>query len=163
MSRVESLADDWRRSCWSDPWHGPSLGSLLRGVDAATAAARPVSGAHSIWELVLHVTGWTCEVARRMEGGEPAMPEEGDWPDVGEASPARWQAALDALAESQARLDRVLTAFPETRLTERVGGARDAPLGTGVTYEGMVRGALQHNGYHGGQIALLRRAAERRA
>ena len=39
--------------------------------------------------------------------------------------------------------------------------AADAPLGTGVSYEGMVSGALQHNAYHGGQVALLRRAAGR--
>jgi hypothetical protein len=49
-------------------------------------------------------------------------------------------------------------AFPAKRWTERVGGARDAPLGTGVTYAAMVSGLLQHSGYHGGQIGLLRRA-----
>jgi uncharacterized damage-inducible protein DinB len=160
VTLLESLADDWRRSCWTDPWHGPSLGTLLRDLDAADAATHPIDGAHSVWELVLHLTGWTREVARRLEGLEPSMPEDGDWPAVGEASPARWQAALDALAESQARLERSLLAFPADRLAQRVGGARDAPLGTGVSYEGMVRGALQHNGYHGGQVALLRRALQ---
>lgn len=159
MSAIESLADDWRRSCWSDPWHGPSLGVLLRDVDPETAAAHPIPGAHSIWEVVRHVTAWTNEVARRLEGGSPALPDEGDWPEAAEPSAEAWQAALAALAASQGRFEGSLLAFPPERLDERVGDARDAPLGTGVSFEGMIRGALQHNAYHGGQVALLRRAA----
>ena len=30
---------------------------VLEGVSAEAAAAHPVAGAHSIWELVLHLTG----------------------------------------------------------------------------------------------------------
>ena len=159
MSTTSALADDWRRSCWTDPWHGPSLGTLLRDVEAQTAAAHPIAGGHSIWEVVLHLTAWTAEVARRLEGHAPAIPSEGDWPAPAEADAAHWHAALDALADAQARFEAQLSAFPASRLPERVGGDRDAPLGTGVSFQGMISGALQHNAYHGGQIALLRRAA----
>lgn len=161
MGPIDVLADLWRRSCWSDPWHGSSLGALLRDVDAATAASRPLEGAHSIWEVVLHLTGWTGEVARRLEGHAPAMPQSGDWPTPPEPTAARWQETLDALADAEGRLERLIVAFPEDRLGERVGHERDAPLGTGVSYEGLIQGSLQHNAYHGGQIALLRRAASR--
>ena len=161
MSPTEVLADQWRRSCWSDPWHGSSLGALLRDVDAATAAAHPIEGRHTIWEVVLHLTGWTDEVARRLEGHAPAMPQAGDWPHPVEATAPNWQRVLDALAEAQGRLERSIVAFPAERLAERVGHERDAPLGTGVSFEGLIQGALQHNAYHGGQIALLRRAAGR--
>lgn len=161
MSAIDTLADEWRRSCWTDPWHGPSLGALLRDVDAETAAAHPIAGGHSIWEIVLHLTAWTNEVTRRLDAGVPAMPAEGDWPATPEPDAARWQATLDALADAQGRLESRLVAFPPDRLGERVGGERDAPLGTGVSYEGLVNGAVQHNAYHGGQIAILRRAAAR--
>ncbi|HEU5170363.1 MAG TPA: hypothetical protein VFU46_07490 [Gemmatimonadales bacterium] len=33
----------------------------------ADELARPIPGAHTIWELVLHVTGWRREVARRLD------------------------------------------------------------------------------------------------
>jgi uncharacterized damage-inducible protein DinB len=161
LGPIDVLADQWRRSCWSDAWHGSSLGALLRDVGAETAAAHPIVGGHSIWEVVLHLTGWTDEVARRLEGHAPAMPSAGDWPSTSEPTAARWQETLDGLAEAQARLERALVAFPAARLAERVGSERDAPLGTGVSHEGLVQGALQHNAYHGGQIALLRRAAGR--
>ena len=161
MSPIDLLADQWRRSCWNDAWHGSSLGALLRDVDAKAASAHPIPGAHSIWEVVLHLTGWTDEVAHRLEGHAPAQPRAGDWPAPAEPTAASWQAALDALADAQGRLEAVLVAFPADRLAERVGGERDAPLGTGLSYEGMINGVLQHNAYHGGQLALLRRAAAR--
>jgi len=161
MGPIEVLADQWRRSCWSDPWHGSSLGALLRDVDAETAAAHPIAGGHSIWEVVQHLTSWTDEVTRRLDGHAPAMPQSGDWPTPPEPTAASWQQTLDGLADAQGRLERALLAFPGERLAERVGSERDAPLGTGVSHEGLVQGALQHNAYHGGQIALLRRAAGR--
>jgi hypothetical protein len=42
-----------------------------------------------------------------------------------------------------------------------MGGAisdRDPALGSGVNHRAMVHGLIQHNAYHSGQIALLRKA-----
>src|SRR5918997_835832 len=61
-------------------WHGPAVLELLDGVTAAQAHARPIAGAHSIWELVLHLAGTYGLVLRRIEGdGRPLRPDE-DWP-----------------------------------------------------------------------------------
>jgi hypothetical protein len=38
-----------------------------------------------------------------------------------------------------------------------VGPARDAPLGSGVTFGVMLVGLMEHNAYHGGQLSLLKR------
>ena len=139
-------------------WHGASLAENLHGITPQEAAARPIPGAHSIWEIVLHVAGWAGEVRRRLEGGEPDMPVEGDWPAVGDTGARAWADARDRLRESHERLAEAIRTFPETRWSDRVGGERDGPLGTGTTHAAMVSGLLQHSGYHGGQIGLLRRA-----
>jgi uncharacterized damage-inducible protein DinB len=139
-------------------WHGASLAENLHSLTQQEAAARPVAGGHSIWEIVLHTAAWTGEVRRRLEGGVPDMPAEGDWPSVADTGPRAWAEAKDRLREAHERLALAVRRFPETRWNERVGGERDAPLGTGVTYAAMVSGLLQHSGYHGGQIGLLRRA-----
>lgn len=139
-------------------WHGAALEENLRGLTHEQAAARPVPDAHSIWELVLHITAWAGEVTRRLGGGEPALPAEGDWPAVGPVSPQAWTAALERLRHSHAALTAAVRNCPTERWAQRVGGGRDAPLGTGVTYAEMVHGLLQHDAYHGGQIGLLRKA-----
>jgi uncharacterized damage-inducible protein DinB len=139
-------------------WHGAALAENLARVTAEQAASRPLPDAHSIWEIVLHLTGWTREVARRLEGGEPEPPAEGDWPAVGRVSEQAWARARAALGEAHAALVAAVEPFPEARWRDRVGGERDAPLGTGVSYAAMVTGLLQHDAYHGGQIGLLRKA-----
>ncbi len=68
MREVEQLADLVERVVEGDPWHGPTVVALLDGMPARDAAAHVVPGAHSIWELVLHMTGWTREVQARLDG-----------------------------------------------------------------------------------------------
>ena len=75
VAEVNQGGDLVERVVEGDPWHGPNVVALLDGVSARDAAAEVVPGAHSIWQLVLHMTGWTREVRARLEGeaaGEPA-------------------------------------------------------------------------------------------
>ncbi|GLC24156.1 DinB family protein [Roseisolibacter agri] len=150
-----------RRSFDGHSWHGPSLADVLDGVDARTALAHPVAGAHSIWELTHHLTAWTREVTRRLEGQPAAMPREGDWPervdDAGDVE-ARWRALRDELTAARGALLAAVEAFPPARLDERVGTSDDAAVGGQATFAGMLVGLAEHNAYHGGQITLLRRA-----
>ena len=67
-SEADRLIDQFKRAHDGDPWHGSPVMEILEGVTAAQAAQRPPNGAHSIWELVLHMTGWRNEVARRATG-----------------------------------------------------------------------------------------------
>ncbi len=72
MSETARLADQIRRAFAGDAWHGDSVLELLKGVDAETAASHPIKGAHSIWELVLHIAAWDDAVRlanRRQTGG----------------------------------------------------------------------------------------------
>ena len=158
MSEHALLLDELRRTHDGDPWHGPSRAHVLADIDAGLAARQPPGGAHSIWELVLHMRAWTGEVARRLVEGRPRLPDDGDWPPV--PSPPTAEAlvvTLMSLNEAHARLMRTVEAFPEERLGEDVGDTRDGPLGTGVTFAAMLHGLAQHDAYHTGQIAILKR------
>ena len=55
MSRARHLGSSLERTVTGPMWHGPALAEVLDGVTAEQAAAHPVKGAHSIWEIVLHV------------------------------------------------------------------------------------------------------------
>jgi uncharacterized damage-inducible protein DinB len=152
------LAEQVRLAHDGEAWHGPALAENLEGVSAVEAAARPIPGAHSIWEIVLHATGWAREVTRRLGGGAPAAPAEGDWPQVGAVSEESWRQACAGLKAAHDALAQAVRDFPVSRWSDRVGQEPNPPLGTGVSYAAMVMGLAQHSGYHGGQIAMLRRA-----
>jgi hypothetical protein len=153
---VELLTHAWD----GDPWHGPSFKSVLSKVRTAeAAAARPLTGRHSIWELVLHATAWTREVERRVGGAAPAAePTEGDWPSApppARATQAAWLEAVKHLEDAHQSLMATVTKAGDQRWDEIVGAQRDPAAGTGYSYGVMVVGLVAHHAYHSGQIALL--------
>jgi uncharacterized damage-inducible protein DinB len=158
MTEIERICQELRRGWDGDAWHGPPLHELLAGISAAQAAAHPVAGAHGIWELVLHMAAWKGEVRRRLEGSEPGEPLEGDWPPVGDSSEAAWAEARRTLGDAHEALERVVQGMTPAELALAVGAQRDRITGAGRTRFTTVLGILQHDAYHGGQIALLRRA-----
>jgi len=159
MNETERIGDELRRGHERGAWHGPSVQEVLEGVTASTAAAHSIPGAHSIWELVLHITAWRGEVVRRLEGGEPGQPPEGDWPPVGDTSEAAWGDARRRLEDSYRRLAAAVARFAESRLDQAVGRKPPDPaLGTVGSFYVMLHGIAQHDAYHMGQVAILRKA-----
>ena len=135
-------------------WHGPAIRDLLEGVSAETAAAHPIDGSHSIWQLVLHMTYWRTVAAGALAGGpvDENPPHELDWPAVDDTGPEAWQRTLDGLEASQQALLAALADLADEGLEENVAG-RDYSLYF------LVHGIVQHDVYHAGQIALLKKAA----
>jgi uncharacterized damage-inducible protein DinB len=157
-SEISRIVDELAREHDGDPWHGSPVLHILEGIGATQAAARPIEDAHSIWELVLHITAWKNEVRRRLSGAPAAMPEEGDWPRIGEPSEARWRDARVRLQKAHAELTAAVRRIPEERLYEPTNDPRDRSLGAGVSYYVLLHGIVQHDVYHTGQIAILKKA-----
>ena len=118
--------------------------------------------AHTIWELVLHITAWKNEVRRRLGGAPAGDPSEGDWPaPPAEPSADAWRQALDALEEAHRALVDTITRLPDERLFELTNDPRVDENGSADTCFQLVEGILQHDAYHSGQISLLKKAAVR--
>jgi uncharacterized damage-inducible protein DinB len=151
MSRATRLARHIERAVTGPMWHGPALVNVLEGVDARRARTRPVAGAHSIWEIVLHITAWSDIARQRIKGeatGDPT-PEQ-DWPPLSDAD-ADWPRAVERLAESHRQLAAETRLLGEEQLDALVPGLE-------YTVHVLLHGIVEHGTYHGGQIALLKRA-----
>ncbi len=160
MSETHRIADLMMAVVEGDPWHGSSAVALLTQVSCEEATSRLAPGAHSIWELVLHMTGWADEVRARLDGKAAGAPRAGDWPDIDEVTPAAWARAQRDFAQSHARLAAALRATRDERLDTPVLDHRDAAAGTGQSHYATVHGLVHHTAYHAGQVALLARLAE---
>jgi uncharacterized damage-inducible protein DinB len=149
---IERLIDQLRRSAEGDAWHGPSVREVLEGVTVDDASSHPISGAHSIRELVLHMAAGIQLVLRRVDGdGRQLSPEE-DWPTPSEPTEEAWQRDVESLFALNQRLREAVATFPATHL--------DDPLVPDPPYSAFTQfiGLTQHDLYHAGQIVLLRRA-----
>jgi len=104
MTETDRIVEQLQRAYDGDAWHGPSVRSALEGVDSRMATARPLAAGHTICEIVLHLTSWTREVARRVRTGVAREPELGDWPSQVPAGEAEWTdivARLDAATRAR--------------------------------------------------------------
>ena len=176
MSRAKRLAKHIERTVTGPMWHGPALVDVLEGVTADRARKRPVPGAHSIWELVLHITAWSDIARQRLKGQAAGDPNpEQDWPAVpgsvsgsdpkfgsdpapsdpasksGSDSASDWRLAVERLSESHRQLAADTRQLDDERLDALVPG-----LDYSVSV--LLHGIVEHGTYHGGQIALLKKA-----
>ncbi len=152
MSDATDLAGLLERTVTGPMWHGPALAEVLAGVSAEQAASHPVRGAHSIWELVLHIAVW-AEIARERLHGRALddPPASKDWQSPGATSSESWTGAIGRLTEAYRARAK------ETAALDGAALATEIP-GRGYTAATMLRGVVEHGTYHGGQIAILKRA-----
>jgi len=150
MGEIDRIRDQLGRSFQGNAWHGPAVLEVLEGVTAEQAAARPIADAHSIWEITLHMATWKSVVARRVRGEVVGdIPDEENFPPAGQGA-KEWSAAIDRLRAAHAELVAALGTLREEQLDE-------PPYAKASTRYVQLHGAIQHDLYHAGQIAVLKK------
>jgi uncharacterized damage-inducible protein DinB len=160
---IDALAKELDEGFGGDPWHGPSLKAALASVGAAQASRRVIPGAHTIWELVLHIAAWRGETVNRIQGKQAGDPPEGDWPAAPQgtaATDAEWRKALACLDDGHRRLMEAVRALPADHLHAPTIDYRKRADGRGATRCVTLHGVAQHDAYHAGQISLLKKASQ---
>jgi uncharacterized damage-inducible protein DinB len=149
MRPTERLLDQLNRAYGGEAWHGPALRNLLDGVTEAQAKARPIRNGHSILELVVHIETWIDVVTRRVSGQVVDANSVPDWADVTKTT---WKGAVEGLERAESRLSDAVARLSSEDLDKPVPGEKRSIYSE-------IMGALQHNVYHAGQIAILKKAA----
>lgn len=150
MSEAEFIADQLHRAFYGSAWHGPALVELLADLNAATAAAKPLGNVHSIWELVLHVAAWDGAVQRRLGGEKLQLKADENFPPVTVTNEAAWRKAVAQVKRIHDQLVKTVAHLSDERLRDRVPGKR-------YNFHHMLHGVAQHELYHAGQIAVLKK------
>lgn len=152
MEEIDRIETQLKLAFEGGAWHGPGVLETLDGVSARQAAAHPISGVHSIWELVLHIAAWEGACRRRLTGDRAELSTEEDWPPVNDTSEAAWAMTKAALIEGHHKLRESIALLEEGRLDEPILENMPSVYVT-------IHGAIQHDLYHAGQIAILKKAA----
>lgn len=151
MSVTEEILARLRENIDGDPWHGPSLSTLLEDVTPAQATTRIREGAHTIAEMVAHMTTWRRFAVQMLRGhGDHTVEINGpeDWPSI---QSEQWPVIKAELHLSQVELVDQLERFDDIGLESTLPGERS------VTFRQLLFGILQHDVYHTAQIALIKR------
>jgi uncharacterized damage-inducible protein DinB len=154
VSQAARIADQLRRAFEGKAWHGPALLELLKDVDAARAAEKLLPNVHSIWELVMHIAAWDGAVLRRLGGEKLQLKGSENFPRLAGLPEAAWRKAMARVKRTHDELVKTVEGLTEKRLRERVPGKR-------YDFYHMLHGVAQHELYHAGQIAILKKTNSR--
>ena len=157
MSISEKLSSQLTNVLSGDPWYGSPVYTIIEGISFEAAYEKPPGSVHNIAEIVLHMVAWTEEVMDRMNGLPSGLPTSGDWPPIGKPDEQKWQNYVEDLKLVNVNLIGIIQKFPQEQWNEPINDERNRELGTGVTYEELINGLVQHHIYHSAQIALLNR------
>ena len=154
---VDRIRDQFQRAFDGEAWHGPTVLELLKGVSAQQAAAHPVSGAHSIWELTMHIEAWERACLRRLNGDPARLTDEEDWRPINDTSEAAWESTKQQLVATHRELLDAVSNTDESRLNEPIITTQSTTFSSVYV---TLHGVVQHDLYHAGQIAMLKKAME---
>ena len=148
MTEIERIVRLLEKTFDAHPWYGPSIMQGLADINPSHTTVRQGS-AHTIIELVLHMTSWRIFATRRLQGDdEYQVADEMNFP-----KPKSWEEALKDFKASQQGLVDAAKSFPENRLGELVPSKTQK-----YTYYTLLHGIAHHDVYHLGQIMLIKRS-----
>lgn len=137
------------------PWYGETIDVKLKDISDLIAFIQPHDGAHSIAELVKHMTYWRQSLIKRLEGDEAfkgSMKSPDNWISVDSLSAMGWQKIRDEFDEAQHKIIQLLSKQNDDLLTQEYS--------KGKTFEYLIEGIIDHDVYHLGQIGLVKKMIE---
>ncbi len=149
------IAEQLKQAFDGDPWFGRSAQALLAEVDEKWAFEKP-GGQHSILELVWHMVTWReFTISRFQSHPEKDLHyfELNDWRKLDHADKSLWQQGLERLSATQKEL-LVLVEGLDDKMLERNVGERN------YDFRKLLNGIVQHDIYHLGQIAYIKKLME---
>lgn len=150
MNETERIKNQLVKAFEDEPWSGPSMMDVLKDIVPEKAASRPVPNAHSIWEILEHTNSTIENVIRRLKGDFSPFTDEMDWPKVTDTSEESWKKLINKLKKNHEELI--------TEVSKLSPDVLDKPVKEGFsTYYVTLHGLVQHNLYHLGQIAILKK------
>lgn len=155
ITEVDRIRDQYRRAFDGEAWHGPSVLALLEGITAQQAAAHPIPGAHSIWDLTLHIAAWERACLRRLQGDPARVSDEEDWRPIYDTSEEAWENTKKYLIDNHHELLDEIAKLDDSRLNEPIITNSATVFSTVYI---TLHGGVQHDLYHAGQIAILKKA-----
>jgi len=137
LSRVKNFHN-------GDASFGDPAMKILEGISPESALKRPRKSAHNEAELLAHIVGWEEVYLKRFQGDSKATIDQNlsfDWKRIDKNEKSAWLSLTSAFEKNHNQLVSLLE-----------NGKSDI-----YTKEKLVNDIMEHDIYHLGQIALIRK------
>lgn len=141
------------------PWYGDSVMRKLENLPYVIGYKTCIPESHSVAQIVGHLIAWKTFAAEKLKSNKSfsiQIDTEADWPDIDVHSQQEWEELKRKLVAAQSRIyDLLYEKENDSFLKEKVSG-KD------YDFEYLLKGVIQHDIYHIGQIGLIESQLKKR-
>jgi uncharacterized damage-inducible protein DinB len=149
---TQSIIKSFEITLNARPWFGRGVFEILGEVDETKAQTKPNGTEHSLLELLWHMNTWAEFCLKQLENvsaDEIKEVEARDWQDI-DPEIHSWKKGIDELKNIHEKIIAILKTKDDPFLSELVKERK-------YNYRFMLNGLIQHNIYHLGQVAYVKK------
>jgi uncharacterized damage-inducible protein DinB len=149
---TQSIIRNLQNTLSGEPWFGRAAYLIMDEVDADKVYTKPNGTEHSLIELLYHMNTWATFTLLQLKNApaeEIKAAESMDWREI-DAGTHTWKKGMDELKDIHQQIVAILETKTDEFLSEMVTGRK-------FNYRFMLNGLIQHNIYHLGQVAYLKK------
>lgn len=149
---TQSINRNLQNTLSGQPWFGRAVYELLNEVDETKVFIKPNGTEHSLLELLWHMNTWAGFTLANLENRpaeELKAMEENDWRII-DPEKHSWNNGMNELRSIHEKIAKILNQKEDSFLNEIVPNRK-------FNFRFMLNGLIQHNIYHAGQIAYLKK------
>lgn len=135
------------------PWFGRGVYEMLGEIDESIVKMKPNDNSHSLLELLWHMNTWAEFVFANLEGrstNDLGAIEKNDWRNINPVLHS-WKNGVNKLKETHSKIMEILTHKEDDSFLSDMVPTRQ------YNFRFMLNGLVQHNIYHLGQIAYIKK------
>ncbi len=135
-----------------EPWFGRAVFIIMEEVDPAKVFEKPNGAPHSLIDLLYHMITWADFTLKRLEKDtirDLKAAEELDWRKI-DPKQHSWKKGLKEFKAIHKKIVSLLKKKEDEFLNEKVDYRK-------YNYRFLLNGMIEHNIYHLGQIAYLKK------
>ncbi|MEM9719543.1 MAG: DinB family protein [Bacteroidota bacterium] len=151
MKQIEKIVFQLENAFNGTPFYGDSIWHIIESIPFEKAN-NAINEGHSIAQVLSHMLVWRDFVSRKIQGDDTYDVVLGgtvDWPEVTIQSESEWIALKQRFSHSQAEIISLLEGKDDDWLREKIPGRR-------YSFNALIKGIIQHDIYHIGQVNLLK-------
>ena len=156
---MQSIIRNLQNTLDGEPWFGRAVYEILEEVDGSKVYIKPScpeggpdNSGHSLLELLYHMITWAGFTLGKLDNNADAdliQSEDLDWREINKTVHT-WQAGLEKFRKIHEKIILILETKEDAFLSGMVEGRK-------FNYRFMLNGLIQHNIYHLGQVAYVKK------
>lgn len=153
---ILSIAEQLKDAYGGQPWFGRSIKEILDEIDEATVFEKP-SSQHSILELLWHMITWKeFTISRLRKDNQTPIQyfEKNDWRKLDHSNKTLWEEGLQKFAQLHNELVEIIQQQKDEILSQKVADRN-------YDFRKLLNGIKEHDIYHLGQIAYLKKMLQK--